>query len=314
MTPSRTAVRVAMLVTLSLNVAQAEVRSRSIGEELTGEARTEFEQGKELFEHEDYVTAHAKLQRAYDISRNVRILWNLAACSAKQKRYALAIAEVDRYLLEGAGKLSPEQTERARQFIVGLRGLVAEATFSVIPVGAKLSIDRVARGLLGSPVLVLLDLGEHTVQLEKDGFESLRTTIDVTQVGPSSYPFKLVETVKTGHLVVNSDLDALIEVDGKPTAKGAFDGNLPVGSHRIRISAPDRDAHEAIVEIHDGRTKDLTVTLVQTRRESAAWWHWAVGGAVAAAGLGVGGYLLFRPTDSVAGPIPGSIDTIWIRP
>jgi hypothetical protein len=311
MTLGRRTLRLAFVWLAYASIAHAQPKPKTIAEELTGEARAEFEQGKELFEHEDYVTAHAKLERSYELSHNPRILWNLAACSAKQKKYTLAIAEADRYLLEGGAKLTPEQVDRAQQFIAGLRGLVAEATFSVTPEGAKLSIDRVPRGLVGAPTVVLLDLGTHAVQLEKDGFETARATLDVTKVGKQSFAFTLTELLKTGRIAIATDVDALIEIDGKPVAKGLYDAALPVGPHRLRIAAPEREPHEAIVEVVDGATKQVNVTLAVQRRDAAAWWPWVVGGAVAV-GAGVGGYYLFKPKDTVGQPIEGSIGTIRI--
>jgi hypothetical protein len=302
------------LVALSMTVAFpsfAQTKPKTIAEELNGEARAAFEQGKDLFEHEDYVTAHAKLERAHELSANPRILWNLAACAAKQKRYALAIAEAERYLLEGGSKLTPEQTDRAQRFVEELRGLVAEATFSVAPAGAKLTIDRTPRGLLGAPTVVLLDLGAHVVQLEKDGFEIARANLDITKVGKQSYAFTLVELVKMGRLAVATDVDALIEIDGKPVAKGVYETALTVGPHRVRIAAPDREPHEGIVEVTDGATKQVSVALAPQRKDSVAWWPWGVIGAVAV-GAGIGGYYVFKPRDTVGQPVEGSIGTIRI--
>ncbi len=310
---ARSVPSIAIVLFLYTYGAHAQSKPKSIGEELSGEAYAEFEQGKDLFEHDDYVTAHAKLERAYDLSKNPRILWNLAACSAKQKKYALAIAEADRHLLDGAGKLTQDQIDRAKLFVAGLRGLVAEATFSVTPAGAKLSIDRTPRGLLSAPTVVLIDLGTHAIQLEKDGFETTHTVIDVTQVGKQNYAFALTELVKTGHLAIHSDVDAVIEVDGKPLAKGQYEGVLPIGEHRVRITAPDREVRESTVELTEGSTKELTLTLAPKKKDSGAWWPWVVGGAAAAVGAGIGGYFLFRPTDKIGQPIPGSIDTIRIE-
>jgi len=68
-------------------------------------------------------------------------------------------------------------------------------------------------------------------------------------------------------------MDAIIEVDGKPLAKGVYEGSFPVGTHRVRISAPNRETHEALVEVTDGTTKQLepaplswTLTSLQTSR------------------------------------------------
>ena len=53
------------MLTACLSFASQKA-TKSISEELSGAARSAFEQGKTLFEHGDYVTAHAKFKAAYE--------------------------------------------------------------------------------------------------------------------------------------------------------------------------------------------------------------------------------------------------------
>src|SRR6186713_3117351 len=50
-----------------------------LAESLTGDAKGEYESGKLLFEHGDYAAAAVKFQHAYDLAKDPRLLWNVAA-------------------------------------------------------------------------------------------------------------------------------------------------------------------------------------------------------------------------------------------
>lgn len=122
-------------------IAAPNRKPKSLSAELSGKALSSYDTGKVLFERGDPATAHAKFKEAYEASRNPRLLWNMAACSLKQKQYVLAIHEAERHLEEGRGQLLPEQIEKAEAFLEELKGLVVEASFELTPSGAKLSVD-----------------------------------------------------------------------------------------------------------------------------------------------------------------------------
>ena len=178
-------------VLFASSLALAEGKARPLAEELSGPALASFEQAKDLLEHGDFVTAHAKYKQAYEASKNPRLLWNMAACSTKVKRYARALGEAERHLAEGQGKLSPEQEERAKAFVADMRALVAEVTFEVEPGGAALVVDREARGVVDASTTVALDVGAHDVQIEKTGYETVRTSVSVQEVGATRFAFSL---------------------------------------------------------------------------------------------------------------------------
>jgi hypothetical protein len=305
--------------------------TKSISEELSGAARSAFDQGKTLFEHGDYVTAHAKFKAAYEQSKNPRLFWNLAACSAKEKRYARAIDEAERQLAEGRGKLTPEVQQRTLDFLAEMRGYVAEAVFTLNPSGAELSVDGESRGTQGAVATVTLELGRHELGVTKSGFEPVTQLLQVRDTAKIVVLIVLKELASSARLVVQTDLDAMIDLDGRALGKGLFDGTVAAGSHTLRIRAQGKQAYENLVEMNAGVTKQLTVNLLPERdalslalapassrgaaseSSGATWWPWALGGTALAAGLGVGAYFLFKPSNIQDPYTPGTAGTIEVR-
>ena len=169
----------------------APTKHKSLAAELSGAALTSYEQGRALFEHADFATAHAKFRQAFDASKNPRLLWNMAACSAKQKRYALALAEVDRYLSLGVGVISADQARNAEAFRTEVSGFVAHATVRVTPADAVISIDREAGAIVDGSKIIVLDVGVHEIDVERRGFEPLRDTFTIREVGNVTLTYAL---------------------------------------------------------------------------------------------------------------------------
>jgi hypothetical protein len=84
-----------------------------------------------------------------------------------------------------------------------------------------------------------------------------------------------------------------------------------------------KQAYENTIELNSGVTKQHTENLVSERGAGgalsgsdsggASWWPWALGGTALAAGLGVGAYFLFKPSDTQAPYTPGTAGTIEVR-
>src|ERR1700733_6393409 len=47
---------------------------------LTGQAKADYDGGVLLYQDGDHATALQKFQHAYDVSKDPRLLWNVAAC------------------------------------------------------------------------------------------------------------------------------------------------------------------------------------------------------------------------------------------
>jgi hypothetical protein len=286
--------------------------TRPLTEELEGDARSAFEQGKDLFEHGDFRTAHAKFRTAYDQSKNPRILWNLAACSSREKRYARAIAEAERFLAEGGTSLSDEQVGRAVNFVREMRAFVAEVSLTVSPVDARVTIDRELAPTEGGTAKVFLEVGTHDLYAEKEGFEPLRSSLAIEAPTALARTIQLRPVVTAARLVVDAPADARIELDGTLVARGHFEGSVEPGAHRLRVEAEGRESYASMVDLVAGSAKTLSISLGEPQ-EKRSWWPWVIGGTALAAGAAVGGFFLLRPEASQEPQVPGTLGTVYLK-
>jgi hypothetical protein len=305
--------RCALMLAIAIALpARAETRTPTpLSEELQGPARAAFEQGRTLFEHGDHLTAHAKFREAFELSRDVRLVWNMAACSSKQRRYARAIAEAERYLAEGQGLLTGEQQERARAFVGEMRAFVAEASFVVTPAGASLAID-------GEPVpeaqgrfTRLLEFGAHELAAELAEHEPHRERVTIEGPSAVSRTIALAPIAKLARLVVDAPEGARVLVDDRPASLGRFEGALPAGAHRVRVEAEGHEPYAVVFDLAPGTSKAVGVTLTPVAR--GPWWPWALGGAAIACGAALGGYLLLKPEPVQEPQLPGTLGTVYLR-
>jgi hypothetical protein len=127
----------------------------------------------------------------------------------------------------------------------------------------------------------------------------------------ASEPSAAAPAVAQGaHLVVASDASATVSIDGKAVGTGRFDGRLGPGPHEVSIARSGMQPYEAEVDLREGETRTLDVTLEPEHH--AAVWPWIAGGVAIAAGAAIGGYFLFKPSDTVT-PVPaGSLPTAML--
>jgi hypothetical protein len=110
-------------------------------------------------------------------------------------------------------------------------------------------------------------------------------------------------------LVVSSEAGATIVVDGA-VAGCHFDGPLAPGMHDVQVTEPGKKNYATQVELHDGETRTLDVTLESAKQ--APVWPWLLaGGAAVVTGAVVGGYFLFRSSpEAQPAPLTGTLGTV----
>lgn len=162
--------------------AASEKAQRPLAELLTGPALDAYLKGRDLFDAGDVVTGHAKLSEAYELSKNPRLLWNMAACSKSSRHYARAIDELTRFLEDGREVITAEQAKRAEEVRATLYSLVAAATLQVTPAGASVLLDGEPASRGAGPYY--LELGKHEVRVEQEGYKPETRVVDVKQTKP----------------------------------------------------------------------------------------------------------------------------------
>jgi PEGA domain len=211
-------------------LAQAGPSGKPLRDELSGEARDLFDAAKTSANRSDSIpdlqAARSEFYRAYELSKNPRVLYNVSVMESLLGRYPEAVKVLRKELAEGQGRLAPKEIAEIDKDIEAYSAKVGSLELSVDQAGASVQIDDDAVGV--SPLEALPFSGERTITVKKAGF--LTATRKVSVVGK--------QTVKVAiHLepmVLMSDVE--VSVSGAPSATLLIDGTPRVVPFRGKLA------------------------------------------------------------------------------
>lgn len=153
--------------------------------------------------------------------------------------------------------------------------------------------------------------GRHTFEARSPGYETAQQTSEVVYGAPFALSLRLVEAKDEGKVkIVTGFEDAIIEIDGKVVGSGAWEGVLPAGGHQLVVRKDGYEDYSADLALSAEQERKIRVEMVA--ESSSAWIYWLVTGVAVSAGIGVGSYFVFRPseTSQVTGTLdPGLVST-----
>lgn len=286
----------------------------SLSDSLTGMAKAEYGAGRILFTDGDYAGAKLKFERAFELSKDARLWWNVAAAEKNLRNYSRVIRALERYLADGGELLSESDRTDARSLIETMNAFVARVSITTEPTGAKVSIDGEAVGSTPFAEPLLVDQGSRTLRVEKQGFMTLTETRKLPGGETVELAFKLRPEIHEGRLRVIAGPGDVISVDGRVVGKGTWEGKLKSGVHSVSVTAPGKRAYQTDVVVQDDQLSTSRIALESEAKPEeggffAGPWPWVIGGVVVAAGAGVGTYFAVRGDESsgpntVAGTLP----------
>jgi hypothetical protein len=135
-----------------------------------------FQNGVELYSEGNVAGAVAEFRRAYELSKNWKILFNLGQASYELRDYAAALRWFSLYLRDGGQEVAAERRRSIEADIANLRRRVGTiSVVSNVP-GAEVSVDGRLVGV--APLADLtVNVGEHRVVASKPGWESASRTV-----------------------------------------------------------------------------------------------------------------------------------------
>lgn len=287
----------------------------TLSESLTGDAKTDYEAAKVLFENGDFAGAATKFGQAHERTKDPRLLWNIAVCEKGLRHYVRVQKLVARYLEEGRDLASPEQARAARALVEAVKPFVGTLKISAEP-GAEIAIDGEPVGVTPLPARVPVDLGSHKLTAEKQGFRSFAAAFTIAGGDETSLDVVMkAQSTKARLSVLTGEGDS-IAFDGTVVAVTRWQAEVEAGTHALRVTAPRRKPYEIRLDLEGGANRTVEVTL---ESESRPLWPWIAGG-IALSGLAVvGGYFLFkgdeRPAEQPQGSLPpGAVQlSRWAR-
>lgn len=263
----------------------------SLTDSLTGQAKLDYEAGRILFADRDYAGAFVKFQQAFYHAGDVRLLWNMAVCEKNLRHYANVLGLLERYKREGIATMSDAHLLEVESVLATVQTLISRVTVSVNEPGARIFVDDRLAGTAPLSAPLLIDLGKRRLRVSKPGFIEQTVVQEFGGGSSMSFHFDLRPAPTEAQLTISAE--GMINIDGKPLAERYWSGSLPAGEHAVRITAPGMLPYEREVVLQAGQSRSLNITLAP-EKSGVPTLVWIGAGVLAAGGLAMGGYFLFR--------------------
>jgi hypothetical protein len=266
---------------------------------LKGEAKEAYDQANALLSKNEFSGAFTLFHRAYELSADPRLFWNMGRVEYLRNRNAEARQWVERYFSERKVAYADVGEEAETSVREILRQATGEIVITGVPAGAKVFLDgrEVATAPLTSPLYV--EPGVRALRLELPNRAFVTREESLTGGGqwkldaaPLLTPPK-ARPQATGTLSIHTgEAASSIRVDERIVGRGNWRGVLPAGEHAVEVLLPGKQAFHETLTLANGSSRTLTVQLKEEKSNLA--WPWIVGGVAVAAGLAVGGYFLLQ--------------------
>jgi hypothetical protein len=215
-------------------------KPKTVREELPEAARKDWDAARDLLDTSDFAGALVEYQRAYDESKNPRVLYNVAVCEKNLRHYAKAEAIFKQELTDGTGKISAQEEADVKAAIQALDPFVSTLEVTANETGATLLIDGDASGTTPFDKPISIDVGPHEVRLHKDGFVDAVQQLTVSGGTPAKVALNIDPTVKKGAVTVTvtGAPGATVVIDGIDMGQAPFKGDIAAGRHTFEARAP----------------------------------------------------------------------------
>jgi hypothetical protein len=293
-------------------VPRAQKGEPSLDEVLQGAAKDAYTSAKILFNNGDFEGAAAKYGQAYHLSRDPRLLFNLAICEKNLHHYAHTQSLLLQYEHDVGPRITADDKATVDAALAVIKNLVGTVALTVTEAGATVSVDEQPAGATPLATPLVLDLGKHTLGVTKEGFATAEQTVVVSGGAQTAIAVALAADTHSAHLLVQAEPEAAITIDGRIAIRGRFDGKVASGVHAVLVTESGKLPYKTEIELKDGEMRSVNVTLDSEKHGTL--WGWIVGGAaVAVAGAAVGGYFLFKTEPQPATP-PDQLGSVQLAP
>ena len=138
-----------------------------------------FDRGVLLFNEGDFRAALVEFRRAYEMTGNYKMLYNVGQTEYELQDYAGALKSFQRYLEAGGTEIESGRRAEVEGEVKGLGARVAHLKITSNVDGAEVLIDDVLIGKTPLAEPVLVSIGRRKVTLQKDGAVSAPRVVEV---------------------------------------------------------------------------------------------------------------------------------------
>jgi hypothetical protein len=218
------------------------------------QSRHLFEYGIRLYQKGNLLGALAEFEAAYQIHPNSAALQNIALCQKALYRYREAKATLELLLSRHDTELSSSDRKTVHNVMAELSAFIGTVKVTVSPQPSKIILDDRTLGVAELDKPLDVDVGEHRLRIEAEGFEPAQLTITVAG-GTENPPIVVSLSPTHGYLSIFAPDDkTAIAIDGRAVAIESYRGYIEPGRHVVQIYRPGFEPYEAVVELEAGQS------------------------------------------------------------
>jgi hypothetical protein len=255
----------------------------------TDRAKAKLQEGRKYIAQEDYLSALRSFQESYRLEPKGSVLFNIGMCFKALYRHVEAIDTFKRFIMKASERDALKK--KARAAIKELERLIGKVRLRDAPNGAEVMLDnkKIAETPLQGPILV--DPGQHSLQVFKKGYKSLKIDITVVSGAVVSVRAALTKQAALIHVACTGE-NAVVRVNSKVVGGCPYKGEVKPGLHQVLVTAPGSREYREEVEVPAGG--EVVVSVGSLKRYEAvadepglsiSTWSWIGIGSTVAAGI-----------------------------
>jgi hypothetical protein len=168
-----------LLAALTLLVSAPSRASDAAPDVQAHAAATHFDRGVKLYGERDWRAALVEFQRAYAISPQYRVLYNVGQCLFQVEDYVGSLEAFEKYVAQGKAEVPQERRDQVQASIRELRGRIAHVRVIANVAGAEVTVDDAVVGTTPLAAPLLVSAGRRKIVARKPGREDVVRFVDV---------------------------------------------------------------------------------------------------------------------------------------
>jgi hypothetical protein len=156
-------------------------------------AKAHHELGKKLYKEGSYDAALVEFQRAYELSGDYRMLYNISAVYQDQRNYVKAVHALEQFLVEGGKRIDRPHLKEANDDIARLKKRIGKLKIVVNVEGAEIRIDDEKVGQSPLAAAVEVNAGRRKISARLDGHQPTSEIVSIAAGEEGSVTLKLTK-------------------------------------------------------------------------------------------------------------------------
>jgi tetratricopeptide (TPR) repeat protein len=176
------------------------------------QASVRFNRGVELYQDEAYRAALIEFERAYELSPDYRLLYNIGGTKLQLQDFLGAALAYERYLAEGGQAIPRARRDEVEPLLRSLEGRVGRIAVTVNREGAEVFIDDAKIGVAPITGTTLVNVGRHRVAARTSYGANDAEIVDVAgdeiaqvslELAAKTVAVTIIKTEETSHVLRN---------------------------------------------------------------------------------------------------------------